>query len=85
MRESKAMVKFVAGFTYTCEGFRFQIAKWTTKCCHPLSIIEDEELIEAFWRLHALVTVPSQFSVGQDVFNDDVMSHNIQITIKNHY
>ena len=29
--ESKAMVKFVAGFTYTREDFRFQIAKWITK------------------------------------------------------
>ena len=64
MGESKAMAKFVAGFTYTREDFRFQIAKWITKHCHPFAIIEDEELLKVFWMLHASVNVPSRFSVG---------------------
>ena len=59
--ELKAMVKFVAGFTYTPEDFRFQIA---TKHCHPFAIIEDKELLKVFQMLHALVNVPSWFSVG---------------------
>ena len=61
--ELKAMAKFVAGFTYTHEDFRFQIAKWITKHCRPFAIIEDEELLKAFWMLHASVNVPSRFSV----------------------
>src|SRR6266481_2273032 len=68
MPESKDMEKFVAGFTYTCEGFRFQIAKWIIKHCCPFVIIEDEELVEAFRMLHASVSVPPQFSVGQDIW-----------------
>ena len=61
------MVKFVAGFTYTREDFRFQITKWITKHCCPFAIIEDEELLKAFRMLHASVNVPSWFSVGQDI------------------
>ena len=61
--ELKAMAKFVAGFTYTREDFRFQIAKWITKHCCLFAIIEDEELLKAFWMLHASVNVPSRFSV----------------------
>src|SRR6266481_9009011 len=67
MPESKAMENFVAGFTYTHEGFRFQIAKWIIKHCCPFAIIQDEELVEAFQMLHAAVSVPSQFSVGWDI------------------
>jgi len=77
MRESNVMVRFVAGFTYTHEGFSFQIAKWITKCCHPLSIIEDEELIDTFCMLHALVIVPTWFSVGQDI-------HSMYAMMKRH-
>ena len=68
MGESKAMVKFVAGLTYTREDIRFQIAKWITKHCRPFAIIEDEELLKVFWMLHASVNVPSRFSVGQDIW-----------------
>ena len=80
-RESKAMARLVVGFTYTCEGFRFQIAKWITKCCCPLSIIGDEELIDSFCMLHAPVIVPSWFSVRWDIHSMYAMMKSCVISM----
>ncbi|KIJ29108.1 hypothetical protein M422DRAFT_85837, partial [Sphaerobolus stellatus SS14] len=65
--ESVAMAKFVSGHGYSREGFRFSVAKWVSKRCHPFNIIEDAELQDLFRMLYARVEIPSRMSVRRDI------------------
>ncbi|KAK7441383.1 hypothetical protein VKT23_016631 [Stygiomarasmius scandens] len=56
------IVDFAAGSTYTPASFRYEIAIWITRKCHPFQIVQDKELLKIFKSLYLFVDVPHPLS-----------------------
>jgi len=54
------------GCTYTLDGFHLGLVKWVISKCQPFAVVEDEELQDLFWMLHAKVDIPSWITLAKD-------------------
>jgi len=60
------MSQFMRGCTYTLDGFHLGLVKWVISKCQPFAVVEDEELQDLFWMLHAKVDIPSWITLAKD-------------------
>lgn len=64
---AKFMEKFVAGCTYSRDGFRWKLVNWIINKNRPYAIVEDPELIDIFCMLHGRLEVPCASTLSKDI------------------